>query len=107
MQPASPMPTPIRAANRGRKLVAAPEAAVISVQAVKLPPMIHLRLARSAQRASGTDAMPPITEKASPVSRPSWVSLSANSFLIGSMNIVITTLSTEHMNPTTASAKST
>ena len=46
-------------------------------------------------------------EKATPVSSPSWVSLSPNSFLIGSMNIEITTRSTAHMKPTTASATST
>jgi hypothetical protein len=97
----------MRAASSSAKLVAMPEAPVMRVQAINESTMIHLRLPRSAMRASGIDTSPPSSEKARPFIRPSWVSLSRNSFLIGSMNIEITTLSTEHMKPTTASATST
>ena len=48
------MPTPMRAANRAQKLLARPQATVITLQTTMPQKMIQRRLPRSASRARGT-----------------------------------------------------
>jgi hypothetical protein len=51
--PASPIPTPIRAISSWTKFCASPPAAVIALQIARLTATMFLRLARSANRATG------------------------------------------------------
>ena len=53
MQPASPTPTPARAATSWMKFCARPQTPVKALQAVRQPAMIQARLYLSAARASG------------------------------------------------------
>jgi hypothetical protein len=53
IHPASPAPTPTRAANRCQKFCAAPLTAVIALHVVNAIAMMFLRTPRSAQRAIG------------------------------------------------------
>ena len=56
VQPASPTPTPIRAASSWRKFRESPDATVIALQTSSARAMMLLRLERSARRAIGRPA---------------------------------------------------